>query len=118
MLVEILLHCAEQLGLLDLLPNFNCQAQALTDGIVASIPFHLARDPGEFLHTVLSGVDSVISVGRPVGGLLLLHPLYVATRSSILPLALRNYLSECLEWIGQHMGIGQATLLSKASSIP
>lgn len=92
------------------------RADMLATSIAASIPYHLSADINQYLRTVKSKVEnSIIPPARPVGGLLLLHPLYVAARSSITPLPLRRYFNQCLAWIGQNMGIGQATLLSRAT---
>jgi len=60
---------------------------------------------------------AAMNPGRPVGGLLLMHPIYVASTLLIVPQHMREYMKECLEWIGMHMGIGQASLFAKAPKI-
>jgi hypothetical protein len=59
-----------------------------------------------------AGSPSVVS-GRPVGGLLLMYTLYVLLTLPIVEPKLKVYIRDCLAWIGTHMGIGQATILSK-----
>ena len=56
---------------------------------------------------------AVVNPGRSVGGLLLMHPIYVASKLPIVPQQMREYLENCLEWIAMYMGIGQASLLAK-----
>ena len=96
----------------------------LVEDIVSSIPFHLAEDLPVFLHRLEEGevgkdqmgkenATTILSPGRPVGGLLLMHSIYVASKLSIVPQQTREYMTDCLEWIAKHMGIGQASLLAK-----
>ena len=90
-------------------------ALRLVENIVASIPFHLAADFQIFLHDTQdeSAAARKIRPGKSVGGLLLLHPLCIASKLSIVPPRLQDYTRECLEWIATNMGIGQASLLTK-----
>ena len=99
-------------------------ALRLVEDIVSSIPFHLAEDLQVFLREIGqvevgeaemgNGIAAaILSPGRPVGGLLLMHPIYVASKLSIVPQQMREYLRDCLEWIAKHMGIGQASLFAK-----
>ncbi|THC94915.1 hypothetical protein EYZ11_005598 [Aspergillus tanneri] len=85
--------------------------------IIASIPYHLTED---LLGFVAQGGKSpkITSPGRPVGGLLLLHPVYVASQLPVVPAEMQVYMRKCLAWIGTHMGIGQASLLAKVSNPP
>lgn len=85
---------------------------ALTEGIVSSIPYLLAADLQDFVDKTTAGSPSVVS-GRPVGGLLLMYTLYVLLTLPIVEPKLKVYIRDCLAWIGTHMGIGQATILSK-----
>lgn len=91
------------------------EAQKLALNIAASIPYYLAVNVQEFLNQSLaSSVTSrTIIPGPPVGGLLIMHTLYMVSNMSVVDLALKVYLKDCLAWIGQNMGIGQATMLSK-----
>ena len=99
-------------------------ALQLVEDIVSSIPFHLAEDLPSFLHRLeqfevgkaemgKESAAAILSPGRPVGGLLLMHPLYVASKLSIVPQQMREYMKDCLEWIAKHMGIGQASLFAR-----
>ena len=94
-------------------------ALTLVEDITASIPFHLVENLQLFLRDTQdeNAAARKIKPGRPVGGLLLLHPLCIASKLSIVPPALQNYTRECLEWIATNMGIGQASLLAKVRKI-
>lgn len=46
--------------------------------------------------------------GKPVGGLFLLHPLWVMTVSFVVSPEMQASARHCLAWIGTNMGIGQA----------
>jgi hypothetical protein len=91
------------------------EAQKLASNIAASIPYYLAGDLQVFLNqTLASGVGYKAMIPGPsVGGLLLMHTLYMVSNMSVVDPALKVYLKDCLAWIGQNMGIGQATMLSK-----
>ncbi|PYH90622.1 hypothetical protein BO71DRAFT_387273 [Aspergillus ellipticus CBS 707.79] len=110
MLLEVLIKIAPRLSQTDRTTKWMKQSHLLIDDIVASIPYHLARNLHEYTETGQS------AVGRPVGGLLLLHPLFVVSTCTIVPPPIQAYVRRCLAWIGKHMGIGQATLLSEARS--
>ncbi|KAL2847843.1 hypothetical protein BJY01DRAFT_163826 [Aspergillus pseudoustus] len=95
------------------------KASGLVKDILASIPYHLAKDLSavDMSSSTTSGLRTsptpAPGVGRPVGGLLLLHPLYVLSSCTIVPPSVQMYVRKCLAWIGEHMGIGQATVMSK-----
>lgn len=87
-------------------------ATRIGEDIIASIPYHLADN----LQVFLSGLatdDGITDPGRSLGGLLLIHPLYVASNMPFLPKDMREYMRRCLTWIGSNMGFGQADLLAK-----
>ena len=88
-------------------------ALRLVEDICASIPYHLADDLQTFLRDMGKKNTTAMNPGRPVGGLLLMHPVYAASQLSIIPQQMREYMRECLVWIGTHMGIGQASLFAK-----
>lgn len=89
------------------------EAQELADGMAASIPYYLVDNPQTLTQQTESGSETTLSVGRPIGGLLLMHPMYVVLKLMVVSPELRGHFRERLAWIGAHMGIGQATLLSK-----
>mgnify|MGYP005989296833 CR=1 FL=1 len=113
MILEILFDCSTKLGQ----PSFQLRqrAQKLAQEIAASVLYHLTSDAEHYLNS-LSGIESA-RPGRPIGGLLLLHPLNVVLRCAIISPSLRAYSSKCLAWIGKNMSIGQATVLSKESNL-
>ena len=91
----------------------------LIEDIISSIPFHLAEDLQAFLRGLeKDDASTAMKPGRHVGGLLLMHPLYVASKLPIVLQQMREYLSDCLEWIATNMGIGQASLFAKVRSCP
>jgi hypothetical protein len=84
----------------------------LMEGIVSSIPHLLAADLQAFVENATAGSPPLVS-GRPVGGLLSMHTLYVLSTLPMAEAKLKAYIRDCLAWIGTRMGIGQATILSK-----
>ncbi|KFZ02030.1 hypothetical protein V500_00480 [Pseudogymnoascus sp. VKM F-4518 (FW-2643)] len=90
------------------------EAARLVEDIVASIPYHLTDDLGSFIG---GGAERELKPGRAVGGLLLMHPVFVASRVGAVGAELRVYLQECLAWIAENMGIGQAARFAKATAI-
>lgn len=91
--------------------EYTVIATEVAEDIAASIPYHLTDN----LHVFINELPTSSKIGEPgrlLGGLLLMHPLYVVTQMPFLPEKLRDYTQRCLEWIGSDMGIGQATLLA------
>jgi hypothetical protein len=91
-------------------------ANKIVEDMLASVPYHLVDNLQVFLresHT--SNEITYPNSGRVLGGLLLMHPLYVSSRMGFLDKRMREYMRGCLGWIGEHMGIGQATVLAKVS---
>lgn len=99
----------------DAVTRWERQAHTLINDIIASIPYHLADNVHDYERTIWWSNGSP-RIGRAVGGLLLLHPLFVLATCSIVPLPIHTYMTKCLAWIGKTMGIGQATLMSKVIS--
>ncbi|KAL2813214.1 hypothetical protein BDW59DRAFT_178279 [Aspergillus cavernicola] len=121
MLLDILIRLASRIGgsiQMDAVTRWEQQAYILINDIIASIPYHLTNNPHDYQRAILSPSSSP-GIGRSVGGLLLLHPLYVLSTCSIVPPPIHTYARKCLAWIGQYMGIGQGTLMSKGyTSLP
>ncbi|KAI1868505.1 uncharacterized protein JN550_006421 [Neoarthrinium moseri] len=86
------------------------------EDLAASIPYHLTENLHEFLGELTTSTE-ITDPGRSLGGLLLMHPLYVAANISLLSDANKEYLRKCLLWIGAQMGIGQAALLANVSQV-
>ena len=117
MLLEALIRTANHIDPVnhaDTIARWTHKARLLADEIIASIPYHLTNDPHDYLRTIVSRKGTP-GMGRCVGGLLLLHPLYVLLTSSIIHTPMKSYVKRCLAWIGQDMGIGQGTLMSKVN---
>ena len=115
LLIDLVITLSKMLNNNDDSHNSGHQdALRLLQDIIASIPFHLAEDLQAFLRDVRDGNAAArIQPGRPVGGLLLMHPIYLASKLPIVPLQLQYYLRDCLEWIATNMGFGQASLFAK-----
>jgi len=91
-------------------------ANSVAKELIASIPYHLAENLQIFLRQSAKSIE-IFQPGRSLGGLLLMHPLYVASEMAFLPGNLREYMRRCLAWIGSNMGIGQADLLAKVREL-
>ena len=111
--VDVLAKLAKLLGREEAIPGLEERARVLSAAIIASVPYHLAADLDEYLRLANAGASN-IPPNRPVGGLLLLHPLYTAARCTVIPQAHRDCYLNALAWIGKYMGIGQATLLANS----
>jgi hypothetical protein len=113
-----LLLCALNLGLSKILgPDDNDMNRMLTAGglvedMIASIPYHLVDNLQLFLAEV-EEIGEITDHGKTLGGLLLLHPLYIAANLSFVAEDMREYMRTCLRWIGSDMGFGQATFLAE-----
>ena len=91
-------------------------AEELSGDILASVPFHLIRNPDIFLTPVNGKQKAIPNVSA--GGLLIMHSMFVASTSSIIPQPTRHTFREFLGWIGDVMGIGQAALFSEVNQLP
>lgn len=91
-------------------------AASLIDGVLSSIPFHLVEDLHRFQHDINTS-PSIKNPGRAVGGLLLMHSISIASHLGIVDDLTQKYLKRCLNWIAENMGIGQAAILARVSSI-
>lgn len=112
MLLDVMIRCLSRLQEKDSYGQKQAEATAMAYDIMASIPFHIA-DSVQSLSELGDPLTVSVNRGRAVGGLLLMHPLYVAANLSIMPPHLRIQMRDCLAWIGENMGIGQATVFSK-----
>jgi hypothetical protein len=82
--------------------------------ILSSIPYHLAENLYDFLK---EGETEISDPGKTLGGMLIMHPLYIASKAPFLPEETKNYLQRCLSWIASNMGIGQAEILAQVWKI-
>lgn len=85
-------------------------ASAIVNDTMASIPYHLTENLYDFVNGPKTGIEEP---GRTLGGLLIMHPLYVASRVPSIPGATRDYLQRCLMWISSNMGIRHADRLAQ-----
>lgn len=115
----VILECDQLTSIPSTPPETNTQLykdiEKGIEEIISSIPFLLAASLPDFIANVATKTPLV--PGRPVGGLLLMHALYVLMTLPVIDLKLKVYIQNCLRWIGDHMGIGQATILSKVSIV-
>ncbi|EXJ85246.1 hypothetical protein A1O3_05921 [Capronia epimyces CBS 606.96] len=116
MLLDKILRLSERLQLKDGVRKLQAEAADLVAAIMASIPYHVTHDLDMQQH-LSSSSPGEVSPGKSIGGLLLMHPLYISSNLSIVPLHLRCQMRECLAWIGQNMGIGQATVFSNTLTV-
>ena len=84
-------------------------AKNMAKDILASIPYHLTDN----LQVFLNEGREITKRGRSLGGLLLMHPLYIASEMPFLPEEIRANIRRCLLWIGENMGVGQAVMLAR-----
>lgn len=94
--------------------QFRKEADRIVESMIASIPYHLAENLQAFVNGQAKHSE-IPEPGKHLGGLLLMHPLYAAFKSPCLPQDVRSYLRDCLLWIGENMGLGQARLLALVS---
>ncbi|UPK92701.1 hypothetical protein LCI18_003636 [Fusarium solani-melongenae] len=95
----------------EVLDGHRAKIHHLVAELKASIPYHLSRDLGMYVRRP----DAETTPNTPqriVGGLLLLHPLYVVARCTTVTVSDREYFVRILRWIGSEMGISQATVLA------
>jgi hypothetical protein len=85
----------------------NC----IVDDVISSVPYHLTDNLQVFLGTSSLNKE-IMDSGKFLGGLLLIHPLYIVSELPFVSGDMRDYMRTCLAWIGSEMGFGQATLLS------
>lgn len=96
--------------------EFIQAADHVVNDMLASIPYHLADNLQAFIAELQTSTE-IAERGRTLGGLILMHPLFVASKMPFLAMEKRDYMRRCLLWIGDNMGIGQATLLANVSEI-
>jgi len=100
MVLDIIFKSSKFLGQDDTCVQPEAKAQELADGIAASIPYHLTDDVAVYAQRIHSGLDTNYD-GKPVGGLQLLHPLWVVANASVVSQELRTHMRKHLAWIGQ-----------------
>jgi len=93
------------------------EALELSKTLVASIPYHLTRNPEIFVNQKqMSWTDQAILPNHSIGGLMLIYTLHAVLDLSIVPSHFNETFREYLISIGSVMGIGQASLLADVSA--
>lgn len=115
-LLSLIIKLSAILGKKENCIEFISAGNCILEDMLASIPYHLINNLPAFV-SLLSNETEITEPGRYLGGLLLMHPLYVVSEIPFVPEPARDYMRKCLAWIGSNMGIGQATLLANVSEL-
>ncbi|CRG91778.1 hypothetical protein PISL3812_08830 [Talaromyces islandicus] len=120
---------AARLGLLNLILDLSgetedtkprdmefAHVQELVADMLASIPYHLTEDLHAFSGNTKTQSE-ITNPGKAIHGLLLMHAVYITSNLPIVDPHARAYFKDCLLWIGEHMGIGQASFLATATGV-
>lgn len=117
LLISLVLHCTSGNEAERSRTYYQHLAEATALDLLASVPYHLAENLAQFLDDAFASQE-IKSAGPFLGGLLLMHPLFIASRVQCLPESMREYMRTCLLWIGTNMGCGQATLFAQVLICP
>ncbi|KAF2792378.1 hypothetical protein K505DRAFT_246780 [Melanomma pulvis-pyrius CBS 109.77] len=115
-LLSLIIKLSAILGIKENCIEFIIAGNCILEDMLATIPYHLVNNLPAFV-SLLSNEAQITEPGRYLGGLLLMHPLYVVSEIPFLSEPTRVYIRKCLAWIGSNMGIGQATLLANTRDI-
>lgn len=115
LLVALIIDLSDKMGNSDSCISYINTANYIVADIIASVPYHLADNLQAFMSELGTGTG-ILEPGKSLGGLLLMHPLYLTSNMLFLPEPTREYMRRCLTWIGSNMGFGQATILAKVRS--
>ncbi len=110
------MRSSKRLGDRDACQHEKAEVDELASDMVASILFHISGNVETCIRNVNHSPLSIIP-GKAIGGLLLMHPLFVTANLSVVSPSVQTHMRNVLAWIGTYMGIGQATVLSKVSKI-
>lgn len=95
-------------------PRHGQDMDELVQDVLSSIPYHLTENLYGFLNQIENRAP-LANVGKVASGLFVMHPLHVISNLSLVDHDVRCYLKRCLLWIGENMGIGQASVFAKVS---
>jgi hypothetical protein len=113
LMLELISQLAMRFEEHDLVEHCRAEARVLATGLIAAIPYFLSADPSAFLPPRSPGTSvGPIKPGRSVGGLLIVHPLYIASTFTVIDGKMRAHMLHVLSWIGEELAIGQATVLA------
>ncbi|KAH8674132.1 hypothetical protein BX600DRAFT_457059 [Xylariales sp. PMI_506] len=116
LLISLIIKLAGALGLDNSYADCAPTATRIAEDLAASVPYHLVDSLPSFLNNLETSAE-ITDPGKSLGGLLLMHPLYIASRTPHLTAEMREYMQRCLLWIGSNMGLAHATLLAKVSAV-
>lgn len=113
-LASITIQCAKAIAsdpdLLNRASAIRLESRLLVKGTLSSIPFFLLSDVKSIFE---SGAEP--RPGPPSGGLMVIEALYlILIQDNIVSEGEAAYMRRCLNWMGDHQGLGQAKVLSGA----
>ena len=92
------------------------EAVATAESLISALPYLLLHDP----RALIDGANPALipMPGKAIGGMLIMHPMFVAsTFVQELGEKVTGHLKKVLEWIGTEIGIGQGSVLARASKL-
>ena len=93
----------------------KAEAHHTAECLISALPYLLLEDPYALVD---KNSPPVPTPGKAIGGMLVLHPLFMAsTLMTELDENLSRHISKVLQWIGTEMGIGQGLVLAKANKL-
>jgi hypothetical protein len=114
MVLDVKFRCLLRLGSAHDQSQGQMDAERVAEEMAASVPYHLTTDLQVYLQQIRAGLQHTVP-GRPIGGLLMIHPLHVAANCTAVSRPLRDYMRSRLAWIGKMMGIGQANVITNVN---
>lgn len=114
LLIALILRLSNILGEIHAHGELLRTAISMAEDMFASIPYHLVDNLQTFV-SEMPLTTEITDPGRVLGGLLLMHPLYVVLNMAFLPEEMREYSRRSLLWIATSMGLGHAALLARVS---
>lgn len=111
LLVTLVMEFSDRLGNNARSSEWLLLGQSLANNVASSVPYHLIDDLAACMVESYEGHPN--DRGRTLGGLLLMHPLYVVKHIPYIDQKLRHYMHVHLERIATNLGIGHAALLAK-----
>lgn len=117
LILDLIVCCSKRLESGNDYNDEKLQVEELVVDVMASIPFHLAENFATFAEQAYGSLELTIVPGKSIGGLLIMHPLFVISHLSVVSPQFQAQMRDCLAWIGSHMGIGEATVLSSVKKL-
>jgi hypothetical protein len=111
MIIDVIVRGESKLNMRNSFHSRLSTAQDLLDDMMASSCFHLCADVPDLVRKAESGAPFCLTPGKSLGGLLIMHPLFIVSSLSITKVQQRCNMREALRWIAERIGIGQAQSL-------